>query len=264
MYNERKKRIAFEVTVILGVMALLMLVLRMWPILLLVMLAIIICALRMVFLRLRRVEVIIPSEPIPLLSPPDTELSIAQKAFGLLQLRITEALIQQYPNVRWVWESSNAFANFREGIPVFILLNSAGGYQKAQVLTLNLMFQGLFFVTASSKSDAPVPAAEKKPANSGSVDDDDDDDTCLAESADSTDDAPYNYGRLAFDWVDANVVSLNTKYNEALAQGQSEMLIPSEELPHPDSWTDVCVELKRSGFTVADFCEDGIRVNILH
>jgi len=56
MNNDRKARIAHEVIIILGVLALLTLVLRLWPVLLLVMLAIIVCALRMVFLRLRTVK----------------------------------------------------------------------------------------------------------------------------------------------------------------------------------------------------------------
>jgi hypothetical protein len=77
-----------------------------------------------------------------------------------------------------------------------------------------------------------------------------------------SDEAAINYGRLAFEWVDANMADINARYNESIAQSQNEMLIPSDELPHPDSWPDVCVELKRNGFTAADFCEDGIIVNI--
>jgi hypothetical protein len=60
------------------------------------------------------------------------------------------------------------------------------------------------------------------------------------------------------------MVDINAKYNEAIAQSKDEMLSPAAELPHPDSWADVCAELKHNGFSVAEFCEDGIKVNITH
>jgi len=126
------------------------------------------------------------------------------------------------------------------------------------------MFKGLYYITAGSQPDGPDAHGEHDDTDSGPSDGDADDD-----DGDDTDEdnipsygAPINYGRLAFEWVDANMVSLNTRYNGAIAQGQPEMLISSDDLPHPDSWPDVCEELKRNGFSVADFCEDGIRVNI--
>jgi len=264
MNNERKARIAHEVIIILSVLALLMLVLRLWPVLLLVMLAIIACALRMVFLRLRTVEVIAPADLIPEPPPPDTEMSIVRKAFGLLQIRISENINQTYPAARWVWGVPNVIENFKNNLPLIILLNSAGGYQKAQVQVSNLMFKGLHYITAGVQPDGSDAHSEHDDSESDPSEDADADDDGADTDEDNipSDEAPINYGCLAFEWVDASMVSLNTRYNEAIAQGQSEILIPSDDLPHPDSWPDVCDELKRSGFSVADFCEDGIRVNI--
>ena len=57
-----KRRIAYEVLIILGMLALLLFICRLWPILLLVILGIFVAALRILFLSQRQVEVI---EPLP-------------------------------------------------------------------------------------------------------------------------------------------------------------------------------------------------------
>ena len=257
--KESKRRIAYEVLIFLGVVALMTLITRLWPILLLTMVVILICALRLLFIRVRTVEAIEPAPPVPEPPQAETELDIVIKAFGLLQRRITEQLAYQYPGSRWVWGVTNAIERFRRGEPLIILLNRAGGYQKAQVAVHNLIFKGLYCLTAETK---PIPpAAPEAPRRAAAPPDPFDGDDDVEEEA-LPDEAPINYERLAFEWVDANMAGINAKYNESIAQKQPEMLIPSEELPHPDSWPDVCVELKRNGFTAADFCEDGIKVNI--
>lgn len=272
MDHEKKRRIAYEVLVLLGVLVLLTFVVRLWPILLLVMLAIIVCALRLLFLKAKTVEVIAPATPPP--EPPphalsgsrsehlglDTEISLVQKAFGLLQRRITEQVELQYPGARWIWGIPNAIERFKNNEPLIVLLNGAGGYQKAQVQVHNLLFKGLYYRTAPTQPIPPMTPAEQRERDIDLPDDDDETDGEVEDIP--PDDVPINYGRLAFEWVDANMMDLGAKYNEAIAAGLPEMLIPSEDLPHPDSWTDVCEELKRNGFSVADFCEDGIRVNI--
>ena len=64
MHNkEFKRRIAYEVLVILGTLALLLFICRLWPILLLVILGIFIAALRLLFLSAKRVEKIPPLLP---------------------------------------------------------------------------------------------------------------------------------------------------------------------------------------------------------
>ena len=260
MDNERKSRIAHELLVILGVVALLMLVLRMWPILLLAMLAIIVCALRMLFLRLNTPAAPTPAAPVRE-QPPDDETSITLRAFGLLQQRITDELAQSYPHARWSWGVSNAVACFRHGYPLIILLSNASGYQNAQVWVSNLQFMGLCYGTPDTQPQTDAAAAESTVSVTAAPNDEDYDEGDTDDGA-KPEEKIINYGRLAFDWVDAHMVGLNAGYNEAIAQGLPEMLIPSGDLPHPDSWLDVCEELKRSGFKVADFSDDGIRVNI--
>ena len=55
-----KRRIAYEVLIILGMLALLLFICRLWPILLLVILGIFVAALRLLFLSQRQVEVMHP------------------------------------------------------------------------------------------------------------------------------------------------------------------------------------------------------------
>ena len=257
--KDMKRRVDYELLIFLGIVALMTFIVRLWPLLLLAMVCMLICALRMLFLRFKTVEVIVPAvaaEP----PPPESELSIMGRAFGLLQRRITEHLEQQYPGARWVWGTQNAMERFKRNEPLIIFLNSAGGYNKAQVVVNNLMFVELRYQTLEPEVD--LPAEPTEPISPDDLDDPDDSDGTDTEEENTSGDEPINYGRLAFDWVDANMVDINAKYNEAIAENKTVMLIPAEELPHPDSWPDVCAELRRNGFDLADFCEDGIQVNI--
>lgn len=76
--KEFKRHIAYEALVILGVLALLLFICRLWPILLLVILGIFIAALRLLFLSARKVEVIMPL-PLPPPSEP-TEKDVQERS----------------------------------------------------------------------------------------------------------------------------------------------------------------------------------------
>ena len=65
--KKRQRHIAYEVLVILGQLALLTYITRLWPILLLVILGIFVAALRLLFLSSQKVE---PVRPLPSLPPP--------------------------------------------------------------------------------------------------------------------------------------------------------------------------------------------------
>lgn len=67
--KDRKRQIAYEVLMILGSLALLTFICRLWPILLLIILGIFVAAIRLLFLSGNRVD---PVEPQPLLPAPHT------------------------------------------------------------------------------------------------------------------------------------------------------------------------------------------------
>lgn len=133
MYNkEFKRRIAYEILIILATVALLLFICRLWPILLLVILGIFIAALRLLFLSVKRVEKIPPL--LPAVREKPTEQDIQNMTFGAVQQRITELVAADFPQARWVWKTHCAKSGIMEGTEVRILLNRAGGYREAIVV----------------------------------------------------------------------------------------------------------------------------------
>ena len=237
MNSDLKKRIAYEVLMILGALLLLCYITRLWPLIFLVIPGILIAALRLLFLSAKKR----PEAPETVAPPPrpprqDTEQDVVRIAFGILQRHITEQITSRYSGARWVWGIPNAIERLAGDQPLTVLLNRAGGYRKATVQVHNLRFCGLLFEAVTPE----IP--EEQPPG----DDDDADDT--------------DYSVLAFEWTDANLLTLNTRCNEALANGETTLLISAHELPHPDSWTAICAELTRNGFTEAVVLPDGIQV----
>ncbi len=243
--KEFKRHIAYEALVILGVLALLLFICRLWPILLLVILGIFIAALRLLFLSARKVEVIMPL-PLPPPSEP-TEKDVQDMAYGTIQRRINELVLSEYPDARWVWETPMAKQRITNGEDVFILLNHAGGYRKAKVVVRNLQVCDIEFQT--TPENAPVvdhDEAAEEPANVAS---------------NGPEQAP-NYEYLAFEWVDAHAVELNERCNEAIATGRLSLLIGADELPVRESWPDICRELDRSGIENCIATDSGITINL--
>lgn len=255
MDKEKKRRTAYDVMIFLGVLALIMFITRLWPILLLVIVGILICALHLLFVSVKQPMLPMPPPILPALPAPETEKEIIQKAFGLLQRRITEQVMIEYPNARWVWSNPKAMESFAEGNHLTILLNSAGGYQKAHVLAKNLIFSGLSYVGPDGIGSSAAPQTETVVTESHSPIEDTDDD--LADEP-----VVINYERLAFEWVESYLMEINSRCNEAIATEQSSVLLPSCELPHPDSWLDVCKELRHNGFPDADVSEVGITLTL--
>jgi hypothetical protein len=184
---------------------------------------------------LRRTQ---PNYQIPMPAPlPETEADLLRRAFGLIQRRIGEYLAGSYPDARWVWECPNPQARIAEGDPLYIRLNHAGGYRRAEVLITQLQFKGLRY-DAISEPVSPPP--EEPPEEPGETD--------------------YSY--LAYEWVAAHAMELDARANEAAARGETEFIIPADELPDPASWQAVCEELMRNGFNEAVVTETGITTKI--
>lgn len=257
MRKDDQRRIAHEILIILGLMLFLFLVLRMWPIVFLFILGIFAAALRMLFLSTKKVEVIQPAvqvEPPP--APAETEHDVLRIAYGVIQTRITEEVARQHPHARWSWETPNAMACISKDEPVAILLNGAGGYRRAKVCIHNLQFQSLDFVSLQAAADSTAASTAGKEQNAYADAAGTETEQTPAESA------PVNYERLAFDWVEENLVELNQDCNEAIAHKADHLLIPEAELPTKESWPDICKQLLRNGFTLAMETDEGIKVNL--
>ena len=78
--KNRQRHIAYEVLVILGQLALLTYITRLWPMLLLVILGIFIAALRLLFLSSQKVEPVKPLLTLPPPKQPPTEKDLQSAA----------------------------------------------------------------------------------------------------------------------------------------------------------------------------------------
>lgn len=247
MYDKDKQRhIAYEALVIMGCLALLLFIIRLWPILLLVILGLFIGLMRLLFLSSQQVE---RMEPMPLLLPEPKEPTAQDMetiAFGLAQKRIAELVTARYPEARWVWETRTPKEDILAGQPVFILLNKAGGYRKGQVILQNLQV-----------CDVVIPPITQAPDPNQNPETDDDD---PQPEAPKEEPLPVNYELIAFEWVDAHILELNSRCNEALAQGREVLLIDPKELPEKESWQDICSSLLQNGMERAECMDDGIQI----
>lgn len=245
--KNKQRHMAYEAMMVLMQIALLTFIIRLWPILLLMILGIFVAALRLLFLSSKKVEPVKPMEAFPPSAVPPTEPDMEDMAYFVIQRRITQILQEIYPDVRWIWENPCAKEDIIAGNPVYVLLNKAGGYRRGRVVIRNLHVFDVSFADEKKESDDPVPPPEDapKPAPPATPPTDDDN-------------IPENYGLIAFQWVEAHVMELNDRCNEAIGEGLTEYLIPASELPVSESWEEICKELIRNDLHGAQCCDEGI------
>ena len=240
--KDQKRHMAYEALVLLGMLALLTFICRLWLILLLIILGIFAAMIRLLFLSSRKIEVIVP---LPLLPEPvkeATEKDVQVLAYSVILRRVTELVLSEYPEARWVWEAPNAEKLIQESQEVFILLNRAGGYRRAKVVIRNLQVVGIEYnpqveenAVLEPEDNAPEPEEEPE---------------------------VQNYELLAFEWADAHIFELNARCNEAIGENLSELILLAEELPVRESWADICRELIRAGLTDVQCVSEGIKINL--
>lgn len=239
-----QRHMAYEALVILGVLALLLFVCRLWPILLLAMLGIITATLRLLFLSSPRVR---PLDPMPPKAHRPTartpEEAQASQAFGNLQVQITRQVREQYPNARWVWKTPQARERLRCGEEAAILLNRAGGYREAAVYLLEGGKVEVRYLLPPE-----VPAAQEADYHEVSAP--------VIQSP-----VPEDYSLTAFEWVESHLAELNGLYNECIAQKQDFLLLTGGDLPEPAAWPALCQELLRNGLS-CHMEEEGVRIQI--
>lgn len=236
-----KRSYAGEVMTVLGMLVLLALICRLWPLLLLFLLGIFAAALRLLFLGLNQKE---PLEPLPFLPEPvkePTERDVSEMAYAVILRQITELVLSRYPQARWVWEAPNARMLLEQGEEVCILLNRAGGYRRARVIMDHFQVAGLAY--------CPWELMESSPRQTGA-------DICAEELEEE------NYELLAFEWVEAHILELNERCNEAIGRGVEEWILMADELPVCESWPDICRELTRSGLEDVSCIPEGLKIRL--
>lgn len=251
--KEFKRHMAYEALVLLGLLALLLFITRLWPILLLVILGIFIATLRLLFLSCKTVEPLQPvlELPEPKEPPLPQEKDVQQIGYWVIQNRISQILLSRYPQARWVWENPRAREDILQGNRVYILLNRAGGYRRGEVLIQNLQVVDILFddIPGQKKSEDP----DIQTQNQSGMDPID-----TLDQTEEKDEIPEDFGLMAFEWVNAHVMDLNERVNEAIACFKPSILISSQELPAQESWPEICKELERNDLFGASCQENGI------
>lgn len=256
--KEWQRHMAYEALVILGMLALLLFVCRLWPILLLVILGIFAAVLRLVFLSSPKVQPIRPEQPTSVAPAPqqavtnrEAENTEDAQSFGDLQTQITRWVRREYPDARWVWKYPDAKARFQRGEDVAILLNRAGGYREA---VIHLQGKRLFKIqylcapVDNPRLEEPASPQEEQPT--------------LEEAASQPEPSqPEDYSLAAFEWVEAHLEELNTLCNECIAQKQDFLLLTDGDLPEPAAWPALCQELARNGLSCR-VQEEGVQIEI--
>lgn len=255
--KEFKRRMAYEVLIILGVLALLTFICRLWPILLLLILGVFIAAIRLLFLSSKKVEVIepMPQAPEPVKEP--TERNVRELAYAVILKRITELITDEYPDARWVWENPNAKKCIQDGEEVYVLLNRAGGYRRAKVVIANLQVLGIKYCSAEEEDPPEIQEPDTEEPEETDVSE-------SSEDSEPEEERPINYELLAYEWTEAHIVELNARCNEAIAEEKESVLLTAEELPVKESWPDICNELIRAGLENAVCQDTGIHINLTH
>lgn len=238
MSTECRRRIAYEVLVILGIIALFLYVFRIWPVLFIVGFAVFAAALWLLALSHREMKEKQPEKG------QETEKQEPEKTdpealeFFEVQKEITERITEMYPEARWVWKSPQSKRNIVNGEEVSVLLNHAGGYREVKVKRNEQGNIQLSYVQAPELP--PEPGKVEPPAEK----------------------LPPNYEYLAFEWVEAHVVELNEQCNESIAQRQEGLLLLARDLPEPESWPALCQELSRNGLENCECTDEGIYIHL--
>ncbi len=174
-----------------------------------------------------------PSEPEPTSAP--TAQDLESLAYSVMCQKVNAEVLKDHPGARWVWETPDTWSRLCHGDKLFILLNRAGGYLRAQVHVRNLQVIGLSYETAVDKnvetSEQPAP---EEPQD--------------------------NYELLAFQWVDAHQGDLGDRCREALQNNLTELILTETELPTPESWPDICKQLAGIGYTHTGCLAEGIKI----
>lgn len=240
--KERNCRIAYEALMILAAIALLSFICRLWPIIILALVGTIIAALRLLFLK-SKTEIVVEQEKMEEATKVPEIQDVYDLAFALTQGQITKEVLSRYTGAKWVWETQKPKQKIENGEEVYVLLNGSGGYRRAKVCITALRVTGLEFQT-SPKDETPKEDEQSEGT----------------EDAETEEMPQVNYELIAYEWVDAHIMELNARCNEAIGKNQEALHLMPEELPVKESWANVCAELVRAELSDVELQDDGIRI----
>ena len=245
---DRKANLALDALVFLLALALLTFITRLWPILLLVILGIFAAALRLLFLSAKQNPKEAPQpQPAQPVWEAEPEPDLERMIYFQVCDRITLLVRRRFPNANWIWELPDAKQRILNGETVGILLNQAGGYRRGEVRLNLFRVDDIDF-----PEPKPVQSEEPEPEQPESQEE-----QPVPESP-----APENYELLAFEWVEAHILELNTRCNEAIGSKRTTVLLTPEELPQAESWPAICAELAKQEISNTACTPEGIWISL--
>ncbi len=233
--------LAYDVLVLLVVLAGLTFICRLWPILLLLILGIFAAAIWLLFQAVKEIRA---NRSLPAAVPVPARPSSCdpqELAYSHILNQITELVTADHPGATWIWETPAARKLLLQNGVRSILLNHAGGYRKAFVDIRDLQVQSIRYSVDPSSAPEDPPAFTEEP---------------------SEPEAEEDYDLMAFEWVDANIMELNDRCNEIIGQGLTDLDLKPQELPAAESWPAVCEELKRAELPHVAWDTDGIHIKL--
>ena len=238
--NVAKKQMLRDARIILATIAVVSFIFRFWIVIIPAILGVFVTSIILFVIKIREINKKAVDINILGLPSPRTKDDVLNIKFSLIQQQISAMVSKEYPNAKWVWESPRAKKLIADGEPVYIRLNRAGGYRRAEVAYQDVTVTNIAFETPQDKnykemSDVEIPDSPKQ----------------------------ENYGLIAFEWVEENVVALNNRINEAIGRYEIEVRLSADELPVRESWKEVCDELNKVGIENAESTEDGIVIKLL-
>lgn len=241
MDRDTKRKILGEILVLLGGIALLTFIFRFWILTLIVgFAALILSIIRFVIKKKRKSE----QNDLSINEDGYNEQTVQNAEYSGIISKVTQLVKAQFPDAKWVWEKPNSMALITCGEEVTILLNKTGGYKRAKVEIEDGIVTGITVITPKAaeqnERDIPIEAGEQP----------------------QIDNVPKNYELMAFEWVEANIVELNARCNNAIGDGVEKIILEPKELPEKESWDNVCKELIRAGLKSVECITDGIKINL--
>ena len=222
-----------------GVIALLSLAFRLWPVFILAVFLSAVAGARYVYLTKKEtVEQADETVRAPKEKPVTPKKESLQ---DFVTDSINKLMASEYPEEDWIWEYPDPVSRLGKREDVCIILFGSNGFRKAKVVFSGYSATALEF--PEDAIDEPTESDSPSQAQSAST-------------------VVTDYGLIAFEWTDAHITELNGRCNDAIGRGEKELVIESVELPVRESWDALCEELLRVGVKSAECRENGIAIGL--
>ena len=224
-----------------GVIALLSLAFRLWPVFILAVFLSAVAGARYVYLTKKETA---EQADETVREPKEKEKPVTPRKESLQDFvtdSINKLMASEYPEEDWIWEYPDAVSRLEKREDVCIILFGSNGFRKAKVVFSGYSATALEF--PEETVEEPIESDSPSQTQSASA-------------------VVPDYGLIAFEWADAHITELNGRCNDAIGRGEKELVLDLAELPVRESWDALCEELLRAGVKSAECRENGIAIGL--